>query len=196
MRDHGLYLIIEEMLEMVEEPNRSGCQALLRDNRTLFQQVQGSTHNHQNWSGGYFDHVQEAMNIAVMLYSQLSGRRPLPFNRSDLLLVVFLHDLEKPWRFELGKDGELRNKPELDSKAAHHEFRMRKIAEYGISLTPEHINGLKYVEGEIHDYSSRERKMSPLAAVAHMCDVCSARVWFDRPLLVHDSWQGARRIRD
>ena len=35
------------------------------------------------------------MNIAVVLYERLNSIRPLPFSLSDLLLVVYLHDVEK-----------------------------------------------------------------------------------------------------
>ena len=60
------YFLLDELLEMIDEPNRSGCKKLLADNRELFQTVQGSTNNHQAWSGGYFDHIQEIMNIVLL----------------------------------------------------------------------------------------------------------------------------------
>jgi hypothetical protein len=190
------YYKVEEMLGMVDEPNRSGTLQILRDNLKLFQTVQGSTNNHQNWPGGYFDHVQEIMNIAVVLFQALSSVRPLPFSLSDLLLIVYLHDLEKPWKYDLGEDGQLYFKPNMQTKADHHNFRMKKLEEYGIKLTDEQLNGLKYVEGELDDYTIRRRVMGPLAAVAHMADVCSGRVWFDHPLEAGDPWAGAKRIRD
>lgn len=187
------YLPVDALVALVDEPNRSACARILADHRALFETVPGSTHNHQAWPGGYLDHVQEIMNIAVVLYDRMSELRPLPFSKSDLLLVVFLHDLEKPWKYELGEDGHLRHKEGLASKEAHQKFRMQKLAEYGVALTPEHENGLKYVEGELSDYTNRERKMHPLAALAHMCDVASARLWFDHPAEQDDPWAGAHR---
>ena len=180
----------------IEKPNSSICKKILADNRRLFQAVQGSTNNHQNWPGGYFDHVQEIMNIAVLLYGQLSSMRTLPFSLSDLLLVVYFHDIEKPWKYELREDGQLHHKPSMETKEDHQRFRMQKLAEYGIVFTPEQENGMKYAEGELNDYSNRRRVMGPLACVAHMCDVCSARLWFNYPMAVDDQWQGAKRIRD
>lgn len=190
------YYTIEQMLEMIDEPNRTACRRMLADNRKLFQAAQGSTNNHQNWPGGYFDHVQEIMNIAVVLYERLNSLRPLPFSLSDLLLVVYLHDVEKPWKYELREDGQLHHKATLQSKEDHQRFRMAKLAEYGISFTPEQENGMKYAEGELDDYTNRRRVMEPLACVAHMCDVCSARLWFAHPEEQNDPWSGARRIRD
>lgn len=190
------YHTIEQMLDMIDEPNRSVCVKILADNRRLFQTVQGSTNNHQNWPGGYFDHVQETMNIAVVLYERLVVIRPLPFSLSDLLLIVYLHDIEKPWKYELREDGQLYHKADMQNKEDHQRFRMVKLAEYGIKFTAEQENGLKYVEGEFNDYTNRRRVMGPLACVAHLCDVTSARLWFNHPLPENDPWMGARRIRN
>lgn len=113
-----IYYSVEQLLAMIDEPNRAGCIKLLADNRTLFQTVQGSTNNHQNWPGGYFDHVQEIMNIATVLYPALSAARPLPFSLSDALVTVYLHDVEKPWKYELGTDGQLHEIPAMKDKEA------------------------------------------------------------------------------
>lgn len=183
-----MYFTVEQLIEMVDEPNRSACKKTLADNYKLFQTVPGSAHNHQVWTGGYFDHVQEAMNIAVVLYKILNFLRPLSFTLSDVLLVLFLHDIEKPWKYEVSSDGELQHIPELHTKTAQQEFRTKKLEEYGIVLTPEQKNGMKYVEGELDDYTNRRRVMGPLAAFCHLCDVTSARIWFDHPKTEGDSW--------
>lgn len=190
------YHTIEKMLNMIDEPNRTACMRIFADNRKLFQTVQGSTNNHQNWLGGYFDHVQEVMNIAVVLYERFGLLRPLPFSLSDLLLVLYLHDIEKPWKYELREDGGLYHKPSFETKEDSQRFRMVKLKECGIALTPEQENGLKYVEGEHDDYTNRRRVMGPLACLAHMCDVASARLWFNHPMSESDPWLGARCIRD
>jgi hypothetical protein len=189
------YRTVDELVALIDEPNGSACARILSENRTLFATVQGSTHNHQAWPGGYLDHVCEVMNIAHVLYGQLSALRPLPFSLSDLLLVVYLHDVEKPWKYEL-VDGQLQHKAEMQGKAAHQAFRMATLAKYGVVLTPEHENGLKYAEGELTDYTNQRRMMGPLAALAHMCDVASARLWFDHPAAAGDSWAGAARVTD
>lgn len=190
------YYEVWQMIAMIDEPNRSACWKILNDNLKLFQAVQGSTHNHQNWPGGYIDHVQEIMNIAIVQYKLLSSLRPLPFSLSDLLLVVYLHDIEKPWKYELGDDGQLHHKTCMKNKEDHQRFRMSKLAEYGIVFTPEQENGMKYAEGEINDYSNRHRVMGPLACLAHVCDVLSARLWFDHPKESWDEWRGAARNRE
>jgi hypothetical protein len=187
------YLPIDNLVDLIDEPNRTAIKNILTDNRELFSKVQGSTHNHQAWPGGYIDHVTEVMNIAVVMFRELGALRPIPFTLSDILLVVFLHDIEKPWKYELGADGHLQHKASMQSKADHQRFRIEKLTEYGVQLTPEHENGLKYAEGELTDYTNRERKMGPLAAMAHLCDVTSARLWFDYPAASADPWDGAKR---
>jgi hypothetical protein len=187
------YESVESLVARIDEPNRSACARIVADHRELFATVPGSTHNHQAWRGGYLDHVSEVMNIANVLYDRFAELRPLPFSRSDILLVVFLHDIEKPWKYELGVDGQLHHKAEMQGKEAHQKFRMEMLARYGVTLTAEHENGLRYAEGELADYTNKQRRMGPLAAMAHMCDVASARLWFDHPAAVDDPWIGARR---
>ncbi|MEX1063992.1 MAG: hypothetical protein WED06_01485, partial [Candidatus Paceibacterota bacterium] len=169
------------------------CKKILKDNLDIFMQARGARKNHQAWPGGYLDHLIEVMNIAVVLYTVLNGKRQLPFSLSDALLILFLHDLEKPWKYEANGDGGVRFTRTLKDKEAQHSFRARKIMRYGIRLTPEQMNAFKYVEGENRDYSSAGRVMNPLAAFCHMCDVASARIWFDHPLETGDEWTGAVR---
>jgi len=187
------YQTVDALLALIDEPNASACKRILSDNRTLFSTVQGSTNNHQAWTGGYLDHICEVMNIAVVLYEQLATLRALPFSLSDILLVVFFHDIEKPWKYEL-VDGKLVHRASMQGKAAHQAFRMEMLAKYGVALTADHENGLKYAEGELADYTNQRRMMGPLAALAHMCDVASARLWFDHPAASGDTWTGAVRV--
>ncbi len=190
------YLKIEENLALIEEPNRSICLNILSDNRPLFEKVRGSTHNHQTWEGGYIDHVTDGMNYGRHLYAfDEAFGRPLPFSLSDALLVFFLHDLEKPWRIVVSEDGTVSNRTGLETKAQFKEFRERKLREYGLVLTPDQHNGLTYVEGELHDYSSKHRVMNELASFCHKIDNWSARGWPDHPKAEGDEWTGAGRFR-
>lgn len=189
------YQPIEDLLAKIEGPNGPACVQILADNRKLFETVQGSTNNHQAWPGGYVDHVTDGMNVVVQLYGSLNACRPLPFTLSDALLIFYLHDVEKPWKYDLGEDGQLHHKPQFASKEDAHVFRAAKLEQYGITLTDEQLNALKYVEGELNDYSSRRRVMGPLAAFCHLADVTSARIWFDCPMGEADPWAGAGRVR-
>lgn len=189
------YFTIEDLICFIDKPQRGVCQQILSEHRSLFERTRGSTHNHQTWDGGYIDHITDGMNYAYHLYDfDASFGRPLPFSKSDALLVFFLHDLEKPWRIEVLADGTVRNRTGLDTKQAFKEFREQRLREYGLQLTPAQHNGLTYVEGEMGDYSSQRRVMNELAAFCHKVDVWSARGWYDYPKN-EDEWVGAKRVR-
>jgi hypothetical protein len=47
------YFNIEEALNFIDEPNRTGCFKILNENRQLFETIPGSTHNHQTWDGSF-----------------------------------------------------------------------------------------------------------------------------------------------
>lgn len=192
------YYKMEELIGFIDEPNRSACFKILNDNRELFETIPGSTHNHQTFKGGYFSHILDGMNYAFYLYDfDKSFGRPLPFSKSDALLIFYLHDLEKPWRLEKMPDGTTRNRPGLDTKEAFKKFREDKLVEYGIILTPAQLNGLTYVEGELKDYSSTHRVMNELATFCHKVDTWSARAWYDYPKPDGvDEWVGADRIKN
>ncbi len=76
------YYIVEEMIPMIDQPDRSTCEKIFGDNC-------------KNWPRGYIDHIQEVMNIAVFQYREMHRRRPNPFSLSDLLRVVFFSNLSK-----------------------------------------------------------------------------------------------------
>lgn len=183
------YYSIEEMIGMIDEPNRAALLRIQSENQALFEKAQGSSHNHQAWEGGYLDHVSESMNSAILLYDVFNSARPLDFSLSDVLTVVYLHDIEKPWKYNITEEGKLIYKTELDTKISHHEFRVNVLNKYGVELTSEMENGMKYAEGEGNDYSRTERKMHPLASIVHMADVASARLWPGYPLKENDPWK-------
>lgn len=193
------YYSLDELIENINEPYRSSCKNILKDSYDLFRTAPGSTHNHQAWPGGYWDHITEAMNICCQLYSFMFDtvrRNLLPveeqFNLSDALLVLFLHDLEKPWRTRY-VDGRLELVPELVEKSARTRFVQKKLAEYGLQLTPNQLNALRYVEGiRDSDYTPDDRIMWPLAALCHCCDILSARAFYDFPFIEGDPWAPGR----
>ncbi|MCA9071206.1 MAG: hypothetical protein KDA84_19900 [Planctomycetaceae bacterium] len=184
------YLSLDQLLTKVDEPYRSGFEQLMQQNHEEFRLARGSTRNHQAWRGGYIDHVQEVMNLAVVQYTVFSQLRPLPFSLSDALVVLFVHDLEKPWAYEQVGDRWQRRE---GLKEQAHEFRMAKLKQSSIDLSPELENAVLFVEGEGANYTNHSRGMSPLAAFCHMCDVASARLWYDYPLESDDPWKGAAR---
>lgn len=159
---------IRVLLNITDQPNREKLIRIFNENIEIFRQSPASQHNHQAYPGGYLVHVEATMRAGFLIQGALSSIGTVP-RLSDILIVMFLHDLEKPWKYVENAD--------MPDKQARKAFRYAKIKEYGIELNEDLINGLDYVEGEIENYSNRKRYMGPLAAVCHMADIASARLW-------------------
>lgn len=116
------YLTLEQLIQQIPEPDANGCLKLLRENFDKINKAPGSSANHQAWEGGYVDHILEVMNFGCRLYHLMNSLRPLPFSLGDALLVLFLHDIEKPWKYA---------GVEMATKAERAEFRNRLLHLYG-----------------------------------------------------------------
>jgi len=171
------YFSLSELLKFIEEPNRNHCERIYTDNKYLFETAKWSKIKHQAWKWGYLGHICDALNIAFRIYANLSVCRPLGFSLSDALLVIFLHDLEKPWKYA----GNETEKEDLHDFEIYRDFITYKTKQYWFKLTAEHKNALKYVHGEWVDFNPIERVQGPLAAFVHTCDTISARIWYEYP---------------
>ncbi|HSX44194.1 MAG TPA: hypothetical protein VLE69_02765 [Candidatus Saccharimonadales bacterium] len=190
------YKDLDALLEEVPGTNGAACWAIYEDYQKLFETAPGSSHNHQTWPGGYADHVTDAMNIVSGLYDTLAATgRSLPFTKADALLVIFLHDLEKPFKFKIDEDGTLTDNPDIPDKQARAAKRLEVMAKYGIQLDEQQANAMKYVEGIRDDeYTPEARVMGELAALCHCADVLSARLWYNYPLPEgQDEWSSNGR---
>jgi len=174
-----MYLLKMRISQIRDEENKERCLKMLEDNKDRFQEAPGSFSKHQAWKGGYIDHLVETMNIASSIYQSESQRfsreRSFPFLLSDVILVLFLHDLEKPFKY-------VEPKTHFASDSDKELFINNLIDKYGIVLTSNQKNALKYIHGEGDDFSPTERISSPLAAFCHICDTFSSRIWFDYPI--------------
>ncbi|MCA9308967.1 hypothetical protein KC973_01195 [Candidatus Saccharibacteria bacterium] len=190
------YESIDALVSRIDGPNGDGCAALLVEYRELFTQTPGSSGNHQAWPGGYLDHVTEIMNIGSTLYHTMSQMRELPFTESDVLLITFWHDMEKPFKYTYDPStGELVKNPDLLDKTASEEFKRDLMKRFGIELNAMQANALEFVEGIRDDkYRKDSRVMGELAAMCHMADLWSARGWYNHPLPYADDWEGAARV--
>jgi len=169
------YLDLTSLLALM--PDSEKYAKIVSDHTAIFMFAKGSSHNHQAWEGGYLDHVVETMNIACQLYQTLDSARKLPFKLHEALEVMFLHDLEKPFKDhqdaptplgvswkqycddaedafweerkeQVKKEQPLHfHHPGIDRKAIRRQFRTDVIEKLGILLADEQWNALKYVEG-------------------------------------------------
>lgn len=180
------YYSFNELIDMIDESSRELCLKIYLDNKGIFEFAKGSNVKHHYWEGGYIGHLTEVMNIAVRLHGNLNLCRKLPFSLSDILLILFLHDLEKPWKY--GGDSE--RVEEVGLFSSSKDFVKSKVDEYGFELSVDCLNALEYTHGEGDDYHPSRLVQSPLGALVGACDNLSARVWPDFPKEKFDSWKG------
>lgn len=170
------------VFSLIDQKNRDKCVELYKTYQQWMDIAPGSKAKHQAWAGGYVDHICETVGIAENLHWTLSKIRPLEFSLSDAVLVLFIHDLEKPFRYAPTDPDDMfvitdkLEKPEDKKKRVRH-----LIAKMGISLTEEQDTAYQYIEGEGGSYNPTTRMQNPLGAFCHCCDTISARIWFDYP---------------
>ena len=158
--------IITKLLK-IEDSNKFRSLELLNFFIENYPEAPGSSHNHQAYDGGYFNHVNDILEYASILYRDLSKKDKLNFTLSDALLVLFLHDIEKAVKY-------------CDStNESDQDIRNRLIEKFEFNLTEEHLLAIKYIHGEGGDYRKDKRVMSPLCAFCHCCDVISARIFYN-----------------
>ncbi|MDQ2973458.1 MAG: hypothetical protein M3Q79_03195 [bacterium] len=189
------YCGLDDLLSQIEGSNGLACKKIYADYKHLFETAPGASHNHQTWPGGYADHIADAMNIVSIIFDTLDNVRPLVFSKSDALLVIFLHDLEKPFRYSYDNNGNILADPKLSNKSAKSNKRLDVISRYNIQLNEQQTNALRYVEGvRESEYSPGARTMGELASLCHCADTLSARLWYNHPLPEgKDTWEGSTR---
>ena len=178
--------IISHLLK-IEDYNSFKCMNLLDYFLDKYPDAPGSSANHQAYDGGYYKHISDILDYAAKMYQYLSKRGNLDFSLSDAILVLFLHDIEKPLKYcpVLVKTGVVDESGMIEEEIYEYEtdsneqIRANLINRFGINLTDEHKIALKYIHGEGDDYRKDKSVMSPLSAFCHCCDVISARIFFE-----------------
>ena len=204
MSDTLPYYGLDELMQMIDKQQRAPLQRLLDENKARIASAPGSTHNHQAWDGGYLDHVIEGMNTGVQLYRLMESigrmsqlRSYEQFSLSDVLIVIFLHDIEKVWRVKIDVDYRpLRDSSDryviderFKSKSEREKLKQNVLVVYDMRLTEAQLHALRYVEGmRDKDYSPGDRVILPLDVLCHTCDLWSARIFYDFPKPNGDAW--------
>ena len=178
--------IITHLLN-IDDTNNFKCLNLLDYFIEKYPDAPGSVSNHQAYEGGYYKHISDILDYASKMFKYLSLKGKLDFSLSDALLVLFLHDIEKPIKYTpvLVKTGVIDENGMIEEEIYEYEtdsdddIRENLINKFNIKLTDEHKLALKYIHGEGEDYRKDKRVMTPLSAFCHCCDVISARIFFN-----------------
>lgn len=181
----SLPILLGERANLIDGLQRlpQGCARFVYDLQDAFTAAPGSGHNHQAWPGGYADHLDEVFGIAAFFYRAcIDTTRQLAFSLDDVLLVLFLHDLEKPFK-RVDKEV-LDGIPQqyLELLTDPHALQERVAADYDLALSDEQRTALRYIHGiPDEEYSKDDRVTNQLGAFCHICDYWSARGWHDQP---------------
>lgn len=162
---------IGEYLNLIDGSNGVACREMFEQYRNIFTKAPGSKVKHQAWEGGYVQHLCQCMAVAEFLYEPIKKVGGLDFDLSDAILVLFLHDLEKPFKYVEDRV--------FNSDSEKSDFIKTMTSDFNIILNEKHLNALKYIHGEGDDYSPTVNIQWPLSAFVHVCDVISARIWHD-----------------
>ncbi len=145
----------------------------------------GSAAKHHAWSGGYLDHLDECFAYAARFYAAVSDDRPQVFSLDDALLVLWLHDIAKVFRYTTPGEREDREYDREARALTSWDFALSYATDAGIALTAQQRNALRYVHGELNGdpegHHPTERRMGELATLCHMADIWSARGAHDQP---------------
>jgi hypothetical protein len=197
-----------QLLETLDDPRQHSLLRIYQDHGDLFHHGAGGN-NHPNWPGGYADHVAEIIRINRILYPAMNVVRPLPFTMGQADVVLFFHDIEKPFKYGPPSDprvmrfadgvgarlASLREQhlaqnavvtshdeamwAEEAWEGAKGQILQDMTSAYGFEFSPEEVNGMRYIHGEGKHHRKDRRVAGPLAAHVHHCDNASARIWYD-----------------
>ena len=160
--------IITKYIPLIEEISlQKKMEKLYINLHKQFPLAMWGRYKHQVWKWGYYDHILDCLDIAMMLYKTLNSYRQLSFTFSDMVIVLLLHDLEKPYKHSW-------------TKWSQESIRNSIINSYNIILSEKQKNAIKYAHGEWDDFSQTKRIMNPLAALCHSVDTISARIYYDK----------------
>jgi len=179
---------LEELLEMIGGEQGKICDQIYADHKESIDNMPGSRDAHHAWPGGYKHHVEQTTLYFIDLFDLAEKKghfNSIPpeerFTAADGMVVMFLHDIEKPFMYDFDYEGnivpsELAN---ITAKPERKQFRQDLIDRYGLKLTPNQQNALEFVEGVRDDkYVPGQRADKPLAALCHAADNYSARVLY------------------
>lgn len=163
------------VLENIKDPNKDNLIELYNFLIVQFPDAAWSSNNKHQWrEWGYYDHIADSLKFGKILYDGLQWYRELPFSFDDVIIIIALHDLEKPYKYSI-HNTDFQQLLLLDS----HSIRDEIMQQYNITLTPLQQNWLDYIHGEWDKYSKTDRIMWPLAAFCHSIDTISARIYFN-----------------
>jgi hypothetical protein len=183
----------EDLINLLNQISDPGLrEKLLTMHRALQKDIcfyPAAIYHHHAWEGGYGDHVAQVMAMGLKLYDLMPPEAQAQFSRDDVLLVAYVHDLDKllryqktesDWKLKQGKVWEIRNGlPGYDE--APKVIAM--CAQHGILLEDKHLEAICHHHGgfSLSTMAGQQTEMTVFSTLIHSADMFSAHVWGARP---------------
>lgn len=161
---------------------------MYNDLEVKMKEMPAAIRHHHAEIGGFYRHTKEVIEIALKFYNALKSEFEKRFIlEDDVILVAFLHDLEKLDKYKFNKDYNPALKYTKGYNETQFKFNYDKIDmddvsqvvriayEYGLKLEDKHLNSLCYSHG---GWSLNPKgRLGPLACLLHSADLMSANMF-------------------
>jgi 23S rRNA maturation-related 3'-5' exoribonuclease YhaM len=180
---------IRDLLGTIKNEQQKEAALKLFDSveNTMLSMPAAIRHHHPD-KGGLYRHTREVMLLAISIYraSKNDFLKKLIFE-DDVILVAFVHDLEKTIKYKFNKNYDESKKWEKGYKETEFNYNYDKIDtndtayvvkmcyEHGIKLTDNHLNAITMHHGGWSVDS--KNKMTPLACILHSADLISTYLY-------------------
>ena len=138
---------------------------------------------HHNKKNGLAQHTEEVLYCALKIFKTFEEElRKRLIVVSDIVLVAFIHDLEKLTKYKENNDYD---EDKFQPNVYEFKYNYSKIdvhdsakvvnlcSKYGIVLSDKQLNALSYHHG---GWTKDIGQLEPLAALIHMADLMSSNV--------------------
>mgnify|MGYP007013259692 CR=1 FL=1 len=101
--DNKDYLL--NLIDTLEDKNQSQLKKLYQDIIEEMPNAKWSSNNKHQWrEWWYYDHIADILKFGKILYDNLNAYRKLPFSFDDVIIVILIHDIEKPYKYAWDKE--------------------------------------------------------------------------------------------
>lgn len=179
------FRLLDWLNTVIDDDRRLQLNALYLHYRDLFDKLPASATLHQTWPGGLKDHLAVMCWRAWAEYglnNAMCGENKYTWD--SVIVAIFCHDAEKLSKYAPAEDP--RTAPyhaTLTYGAGWEDVKWAMLHDwhdqFGLELTHDEWNAVKYTHGEGADYTKTHRVSGPLAAMVGNVDRWSAREFPD-----------------
>jgi len=179
--------IIDYLKKITNQKYRNALLKLYADIESTLKAMPAAIRWHHSEEGGLYRHTKEVISIAFNIYNCLRvDLKKRAITENDVILVAFVHDLEKMTKYKKNMNYEPNRKYEKGYKETEFVFNYNKIgmndtaqivrlcARYEIFLSDIHLNAMTYSHG---GWSVDKGELTPLATILHAADLISSSLY-------------------